>query len=77
MDVLEPLRCQYHKLYEQAKVDHSIRTVLSEQELFTTVAIAMLAVAERYAQGIVWANDHKTDHTPGVKISERNASYVV
>jgi hypothetical protein len=57
----------YHKLYEQAKVDHSIRTDLSEQELFTTVAIAMLAVAERYAQGIVWANDHKTDHTQELK----------
>jgi hypothetical protein len=23
----------------------------------------MLAVAERYAQGIVWADDHKEDHT--------------
>ena len=54
LDELEPLRAMYHKLYEQAKVDHSIRTDLSEQELFTTVAIAMLAVAERYAQGIVW-----------------------
>ena len=64
---LEPLRAMYHKLYEQAKVDHSIRTDLSEQELFTTVAIAMLAVAERYAQGIVWANDHKTDHTQELK----------
>ena len=67
LDVLEPLRAMYHKLYEQAKVDHSIRTDLSEQELFTTVAIAMLAVAERYAQGIVWANDHKTDHTQELK----------
>lgn len=67
LDELEPLRAMYHKLYEQAKVDHSIRTDLSEQELFTTVAIAMLAVAERYAQGIVWANDHKTDHTQELK----------
>lgn len=31
--------------------------------MFTTVVITMLSVAERYAQGIVWANDHKTNHT--------------
>ena len=40
-----------------------IRTDIPEQQLFTSVAIAMLAVAERYAQGIVWADDHKEDHT--------------
>lgn len=67
LDVLGPLRAMYHKLYEQAKTDHSIRTDISEQQLFTSVAIAMLAVAERYAQGIVWANDHKSDHTQELK----------
>ena len=67
LDVLGPLRAMYHKLYEQAKIDHSIRTDISEQQLFTSVAIAMLAVAERYAQGIVWANDHKSDHTQELK----------
>ena len=53
----------YHKFYEQARSDKSIRTDIPEQQLFTSVAIAMLAVAERYAQGIVWADDHKADHT--------------
>lgn len=63
LDVLKPARVLYHTLYERAKIDKSIRTDISEQQLFTSVAIAMLAVAERYAQGIVWADDHKTDHT--------------
>ena len=63
LDVLKPARVLYHKLYEQAKIDKSIRTDIPEQQLFTSVAIAMLAVAERYAQGIVWADDHKADHT--------------
>ena len=67
LDVLGPLRVMYHKLYERARIDHSIRTDISEQQLFTSVAIAMLAVAERYAQGIVWANDHKSDHTQELK----------
>ncbi len=63
LDVLKPLRMVYHKLYERAKVDKSIRMDIPEQQLFTSVAIAMLAVAERYTQGIVWANDNKPDHT--------------
>ena len=50
-------------MYERAKVDGSIRMDIPEQELFTTMAITMLSVAERYAQGIVWADDHKDDHT--------------
>lgn len=63
LDALKPARALYHKFYEQARGDKSIRTDIPEQQLFTSVAIAMLAVAERYAQGIVWADDHKADHT--------------
>lgn len=70
LDVLKPLRVMYHKLYERAKEDKSIRTDISEQQLFTTVAIAMLAVAERYAQGIIWANDNKPDHTQELEYME-------
>ena len=61
--MLKPLRVVYHNLYERARVDKSIRMDIPEQQLFTSVAIAMLAVAERYTQGIVWANDNKADHT--------------
>ena len=63
LSVLEPIRILFHNAYERAKTDGSIRTDLSEQQMFTTVAITMLSVAERYAQGIVWADDHKEDHT--------------
>lgn len=63
LDVLEPIRGLFHRMYERARVDGSIRTDIPEQQMFTTVVITMLSVAERYAQGIVWANDHKDDHT--------------
>lgn len=63
LDVLEPIRSLFHRMYERARVDGSIRTDIPEQQMFTTVVITMLSVAERYAQGIVWANDHKDDHT--------------
>ena len=35
----------------------------------------MLAVAERYAQGIVWADDHKEDHTQELEFLKGNCSW--
>ncbi|MCI7127454.1 MAG: hypothetical protein MR934_04265 [Clostridium sp.] len=63
LDELEPIRQLFHRMYERARTDHSIRMDIPEQELFTTVTITMLSVAERYAQGIVWADDHREDQT--------------
>lgn len=63
LDELEPMRQLFHRMYERAKTDHSIRMDIPEQELFTTVTITMLSVAERYAQGLVWADDHREDQT--------------
>ena len=63
LDELEPMRQLFHRMYERARTDHSIRMDIPEQELFTTVTITMLSVAERYAQGLVWADDHREDQT--------------
>ena len=63
LDELEPIRQLFHRMYERARTDHSIRMDIPEQELFTTVTITMLSVAERYAQGLVWADDHREDQT--------------
>lgn len=63
LDELEPVRQLFHRMYERARTDHSIRMDIPEQELFTTVTITMLSVAERYAQGLVWADDHREDQT--------------
>lgn len=59
---LTPLETLFHLKYEQAKIDKSIRTDLPESKLFVISAITMLAVAERYAMGLVWADDHTNDH---------------
>lgn len=58
MDALNPIGILFHRKYEAAREDGSIRTDLPEQELFTTLTVTMLSMAERYAQGIVWANNH-------------------
>lgn len=63
LDELEPIRQLFHRMYERARTDHSIRMDIPEQELFTIVTITMLSVAERYAQGLVWADDHREDQT--------------
>lgn len=62
LDVLAPISDIFHKLYEEAKVDHSIRTDVGEKELFTTLALTMLGMAERYALGLVWASNDANDY---------------
>lgn len=63
LDVLKPMQLLFHGMYERAKVDGSIRTDIPEEEMFITSSITMLSMAERYAQGLVWLNDPKDDHT--------------
>ena len=63
LDVLKPMQLLFHEMYERAKVDGSIRTDIPEEEMFITSSITMLSMAERYAQGLVWLNDPKDDHT--------------
>ena len=68
LDPLKPMQVMFHQAYVRAKTDHSIRTDISEDVLFTTVAIGMLAIAERYAQGIVWADRGEPDHIRELQI---------
>ena len=62
LDVLKPIGVRFHRKYEEAKTDGSIRTDLSEWELFTTFILTMLGMAERYAQGVVWADNPAGNH---------------
>ena len=62
LDVLKPISVRFHRKYEEAKTDGSIRTDLSEWELFTTFTLTMLGMAERYAQGVVWADNPAGNH---------------
>lgn len=63
MDVLKPIGDLFHHYYEKAKTDHSIRTDIPEQEMFTTYTLTMLGMAERYAQGLVWAKLEERDYS--------------
>lgn len=62
LDALKPINLLFHRKYEAAKADGSIRTDLPEEELLTTITLTMLGMAERYAQGLVWAGSPTGDY---------------
>ena len=61
IEALKPVEDIFHIKYEEAKRDKSIRTDIPEKEIFSILAITMLSMAERYAQGLVWAKSHEHD----------------
>ena len=70
LDPLESIHSVFRIAYQRAQTDHSIRTDIPEDVLFTTIAIGMLAMAERYAQGIVWASRGEEDHTQELRMAQ-------
>ena len=65
---LQPIQAAFRAAYLRAREDHSIRTDVSEDVLFSVVAIGMLSTAERYAQGVVWAGRSNADYTEELRI---------
>ncbi len=61
----------FHNLYEQAKRDGTMRTELPEDKLFAATSHIMLAVAVRYAQGLVYSADVETDRTEEMLLLKR------
>ena len=53
----------FHELYEKGKKDGTIRTDLPEEKMFASTAHIMLAVAVRYAQGLLYSAENETDRT--------------
>ena len=53
----------FHELYEKGKKDGTIRTDMPEEKMFASTAHIMLAVAVRYAQGLLYSAENETDRT--------------
>lgn len=62
---------KFHVLYEKGQKDKSIRTDESEQKMFTTTMHIMLAVAVRFAQGVVYNGDNKENLTDELMVLKR------
>lgn len=63
MDALSPVNEMFKLAFAKGKVDKTIRTDIAPEKFFTTVALTMLGMAERYAQGLVWGMSEDKDYT--------------
>ena len=61
----------FHELYERGKRDGTIRTKLPENKMFAATSHIMLAVAVRYAQGLLYASDSEADRTEEYELLKR------
>ena len=53
----------FHTLYAKGQKDGTIRTDMPEDKMFAATIHIMLAVAVRYAQGLLYSADNETDRT--------------
>ena len=61
----------FRGVYEKGKRDGTIRTDLSEEKMFAATSHIMLAVAVRYAQGLVYAAEREEDRTEEYELLKR------
>ncbi len=61
----------FHGLYEKGKTDGTIRTDLPEEKMFAATSHIMIAVAVRYAQGLVYAAEREEDRTEEYELLKR------
>ena len=61
----------FHALYEKAKLDGTLRTDLPEDKMFAATSHIMLAVAVRYAQGLIYDAESESDRTEEFEMLKR------
>ncbi len=61
--VISRMGVPFHGLYEQGKKDGTIRTDMPEDKMLAATMHIMMAVAVRYAQGLVFSAETEEDRT--------------
>ena len=61
----------FSALYEKGKKDGTIRTDLPEEKAFAATSHIMLAVAVRYAQGLLFSGENEADMTQEILLVKR------
>ena len=61
----------FHRVYEKGRVDGTIRTDLPEEKMFSVTSHILLAVAVRYAQGLLFSADDEADRTEEFELLKR------
>ena len=63
LEAIGAFAAMFHGVYEKGKRDGTIRTSLPEKRMFAATSHIMLAVAVRFAQGLLWAPGNEADRT--------------
>ena len=63
IEVIGSIGRMFHRIYEKAKKDGTLRTDMPEEKMFASTTHIMLAVAVRYAQGLLYSGDSEADMT--------------
>ncbi len=71
VDAIGAFSRMFGELYAQAKRDGTMRTDLSQEKMFASTSHIMLAVAVRYAQGLLYAADDEADRTEEMETLRR------
>ena len=61
----------FHQMYEKGKRDGTLKTDLPEEKLFAATAHIMMAVAVRYAQGLLFSAENEEDRTEEYMLLKR------
>lgn len=54
-DLVQRIVGQFHDIYRRAEADHTLRTDIPEEEMFSSTIHLMLAAVTRYAVGLVYS----------------------
>ena len=63
LNAIESFVGMFHGIYEKGQRDGTIRTELPEDKMLVATCHIMMAVATRYAAGLVYASVHKEDRS--------------
>ena len=61
----------FNRIYEKGRADGTIRTDMPEDKMFASTSHIMLAVAVRYAQGLLFNSEHEDDRTEEFELLKR------
>ncbi len=59
--IINVVRDSFHDVYRKAETDHTLRTDIPEEEIFSTTLHLMLAAVTRYAVGLVYIPEQGFD----------------
>ncbi len=59
LNMIKTIGSGFHSVYEKGKIDGTLRTDISETEMFSSTLHLMLAATTRYAVGLIYLPDEK------------------